>query len=224
MLKTVLVVEDEKEIKNFIKKALVDQGYNVEEAGDGAEAIKKVEGDMPDLVILDLGLPKISGETVAAEIKRDYPHIPIIMLTARTQSSDIIAGFKLGADNYMPKPFIMDELLARVKARLSSSGSDNNVLKVADLELNNASKEVKRGGRLISLTPKEFELLHYLMSNTGRVLSREMILNKVWLYYPEIESRAVDVYIGYLRRKIDSGRKKKLIKSIRGFGYTVKAS
>ncbi len=224
MLKTVLVVEDEKEIKNFIKKALVDQGYNVEEAGDGAEAIKKVEGDMPDLVILDLGLPKISGETVAAEIKRDYPHIPIIMLTARTQSSDIIAGFKLGADNYMPKPFIMDELLARVKARLSSSGSDNNVLKVADLELNNASKEVKRGGRLISLTPKEFELLHYLMSNTGRVLSREMILNKVWLYSPEIESRAVDVYIGYLRRKIDSGRKKKLIKSIRGFGYTVKAS
>ena len=118
----------------------------------------------------------------------------------------------------------MDELLARVKARLSSSGSDNNVLKVADLELNNASKEVKRGGRLISLTPKEFELLHYLMSNTGRVLSREMILNKVWLYSPEIESRAVDVYIGYLRRKIDSGRKKKLIKSIRGFGYTVKAS
>ena len=224
MLKTVLVGEDEKEIKNFIKKALVDQGYNVEEAGDGAEAIKKVEGDMPDLVILDLGLPKISGETVAAEIKRDYPHIPIIMLTARTQSSDIIAGFKLGADNYMPKPFIMDELLARVKARLSSSGSDNNVLKVADLELNNASKEVKRGGRLISLTPKEFELLHYLMSNTGRVLSREMILNKVWLYSPEIESRAVDVYIGYLRRKIDSGRKKKLIKSIRGFGYTVKAS
>lgn len=223
MLKTVLVVEDEKEIKSFIKKALVDEGYNVEEAEDGAEAIKKVEVEMPDLVILDLGLPKISGETVAAEIKKDYPHIPIIMLTARGSSSDIIAGFKLGADNYMPKPFIMDELLARVRARLSLNGADSSTFKVADLELNNASKEVKRAGKLISLTPKEFELLLYLMSNTGRVMSREMILNKVWLYSPEIESRAVDVYIGYLRRKIDAGHKKKLIKSIRGFGYTIKS-
>lgn len=221
MLRTVLIVEDEREIRSFIKKALIDNGFNAIEAEDGAEALRKVEDKLPDLVILDLGLPKISGETVAAEIKKDFPHIPIIMLTAKSQSSDIIAGYKLGADNYMPKPFVMGELMARIRARLLG-GSDQSVIRVADLELNNNSKEVKRNGKVISLTPKEFELLLYLMNNIGRVLSREMILNKVWLYSPEIESRVVDVYIGYLRRKIDSGHKKKIIRSIRGFGYTIK--
>lgn len=221
MIKTILVVEDEREIRELIKKSLISNGYNVVEAADGAEALEKVDKKIPDLVILDLGLPKISGETVCQEIKKDYPTIPVIMLTAKSQSDDIIRGFNLGADNYVPKPFNMDELMARIKARLNENNRQSH-LKIADLEIDYLAKEVKRNGKNISLTPKEFELLHYLMVNRGQVLSREQILNKIWLYSPEIESRAVDVYIGYLRHKIDSKSKNKLIKSIRGFGYSIK--
>ncbi len=223
MLKTILVVEDEKDIRESLKKSLTENNYVVEVATDGAEALAIVEEKTPDLVILDLGLPKISGESVLQEIKKNYPAMPVIILSAKSTSSDIITGFNLGADNYVPKPFVIEELLARIKARFNSMGEGRFKLEVADLELNNDTKEVKRGGKLISLTPKEFELLHYLMSNTGRVLSRESILNKVWLYSPDIESRVVDVYIGYLRRKIDYRQKKKLIHSIRGFGYSIKA-
>lgn len=223
MLKTILVVEDEKDIRESLKKSLKENNYVVEVAADGAEALAIVEEKTPDLVILDLGLPKISGESVLQEIKKNYPAMPIIILSAKSTSSDIITGFNLGADNYVPKPFVIEELLARIKARFNAMGEGRFKLEVADLELNNDTKEVKRGGKFISLTPKEFELLHYLMSNTGRVLSREAILNKVWLYSPDIESRVVDVYIGYLRRKIDYRQKKKLIHSIRGFGYSIKA-
>lgn len=223
MLKTILVVEDEKDIRESLKKSLIENNYAVETAEDGAQAINMVDKKMPDLVILDLGLPKISGESVLQEIKKNYPNMPVIILSAKSQTSDIVTGFNLGADNYVPKPFIIEELLARIKARFNAMGEGRFKLTVADLELNNDTKEVKRAGKLIGLTPKEFELLHYLMANTGRVLSRESILNKVWLYSPEIESRVVDVYIGYLRRKIDYRQKKKLIHSIRGFGYSIKA-
>jgi DNA-binding response OmpR family regulator len=223
MLKTILVVEDEKDIRDSLKKSLTENNYAVETAEDGAQALSLVEKKIPDLVILDLGLPKISGESVLQEIKKNYPNMPVIILSAKSTTSDIVTGFNLGADNYVPKPFVIEELLARIKARFSSMGDGRFKLQVADLELNDDTKEVKRGGKLISLTPKEFELLHYLMANSGRVLSRESILNKIWLYSPEIESRVVDVYIGYLRRKIDYRQKKKLIHSIRGFGYSIKA-
>ncbi|MFZ6035281.1 MAG: response regulator transcription factor [Patescibacteria group bacterium] len=222
MLKTILIVEDEKDIRESLQNSLTENNYLVVTAEDGAQALSLVEKKIPDLVILDLGLPKISGESVLREIKQNYPAMPVIILSAKTETSDIVTGFNLGADNYVPKPFVIEELLARIKARFNSLGEGRFKLKVADLELNNDTKEVKRGDKLISLTPKEFELLYYLMSNTGRVLSRESILNKVWLYSPEIESRVVDVYIGYLRRKIDYRQKKKLIHSIRGFGYSIK--
>lgn len=222
MLKTILIVEDEKDIRESLQNSLTENNYLVVTAEDGAQALSLVEEKIPDLVILDLGLPKISGESVLREIKQNYPAMPVIILSAKTETSDIVTGFNLGADNYVPKPFVIEELLARIRARFNSLGEGRFKLKVADLELNNDTKEVKRGDKLISLTPKEFELLYYLMSNTGRVLSRESILNKVWLYSPEIESRVVDVYIGYLRRKIDYRQKKKLIHSIRGFGYSIK--
>lgn len=222
MLKKILLVEDEKDIRDSLKKSLTENGYIVEAAEDGAAALVMVDKISPDMVILDLGLPKISGESVLQEIKKDNPAMPIIILTAKSATSDIITGLNLGADNYIPKPFIIEELLARIKAQFKTMGDDIKKLKVADLELDNDSKEVRRGGKLIALTPKEFELLYHLMSNVGRVLSRETILNKVWLYSPDIESRVVDVYIGYLRRKIDHRQKKKLILSIRGFGYSVK--
>lgn len=221
MVKTILLVEDEREIRELVKKSFIDAGYIVEEASDGVEALEKVHKKIPDLVILDLGLPKISGETVCQEIKKDYPSVPVIMLSAKSQSDNIVKGLTLGADDYMTKPFVMDELMARAKTRLNDNGRQTKLV-IADLEINYLTKETIRGGKKIDLTPKEFELLYYLMANSGQVLSREQILNKIWLYSPEIESRAVDVYIGYLRRKIDSHFKKKLLKSIRGFGYTVK--
>lgn len=220
MLKKILVVEDDEEIRDFIIKLLRDNDYAPVGVGDGAAALKTFDKYLPDLVILDLGLPKVSGETVCLEIKKNYPQVPVILLTAQAQSADILYGFKLGADDYIAKPFVGAELLARIKARFGSAGDDG--LKIGDLELSTKTFEVKRGGKVIPLTQKEFELLHYLMINKGRVLTREMILNKVWLYSPDIESRVVDVYIGYLRKKIDGKHKKKLIHSSRGFGYSLK--
>lgn len=222
MLKTILVAEDETDIRDVIKKTLIDNNYSVIEAEDGIEAVKITDKKLPDLVILDLGLPKMSGESVCAEIKKNYPDMPVIILTARGQSSDVIRGFKIGADDYIAKPFVMDELLARIKARFNAKGEDRQKLQVGDLILDDRTKEVKRSSKLIRLTPKEYELLYYLMTNSGQVMSREMLLNKVWLYSPDIESRVVDVYVGYLRKKIDSPFKKKLIHSVRGFGYTIK--
>lgn len=222
MIKTILLAEDEKDIRDVVKKSLVDNGYNVIEVEDGAEAIKSLDEKLPDMAVLDLGLPKVSGETVCRQIKRDYPNIPVIILTAKAQSSDVILGFNLGADDYVKKPFMVEELIARVKAQFKARGEGVAKLKVADLELDNGTKEVKRGGKVIHLTPKEFELLYCLMNNAGQVMSRDVLLNKIWLYSPEIESRVVDVYIGYLRKKIDYRGKKKLIHSIRGFGYSIK--
>lgn len=222
MLKKILIVEDEKDIRDSLKKSLTENNYLVETAEDGAAALMMVDKISPDMVILDLGLPKISGESVLQEIKKNYPNMPIIILSAKSTTSDIVSGLNLGADNYIAKPFMIEELLARIKAQFKTMGNDIIKLKVADLELDNDSKEVRRAGKLIQLTPKEFELLYHLMSNVGRVLSRETILNKVWLYSPDIESRVVDVYIGYLRRKIDHRQRKKLILSIRGFGYSIK--
>lgn len=223
MLKTILVVEDEEEIRNYLKKFLRDNGYAVLTAQDGAIALKVFRKTPPDLVVLDLNLPTLSGETVCIEMKKDYPEIPVIMLTAKSKSTDVMSGFKLGADDYVSKPFDGDELMARIKARLKVRGKEEVVLKVDNLELDSLTFEARRNGKTISLTQKEFELLHYLMSNSGRVLTRDMILNKVWLYSPDIESRVVDVYVGYLRKKVDSGHKKKLIQSLRGFGYVLKS-
>ncbi len=222
MLKSILVVEDDEEIRNYLKEFLRESGYAVQTASDGPAALRVFHKTPPDLVVLDLTLPTVSGETVCIEIKKDSPEIPVIMLTAKAKSMDILSGFKMGADDYMAKPFVGDELLARIKARLKTMGRSDTVHKVADLELNTSTFEVKRNGKLIPLTQKEFELLHYFMINKSRVLTRDMILNKVWLYSPDIESRVVDVYVGYLRKKVDAGHKKKLIHSLRGFGYVLK--
>lgn len=148
-------------------------------------------------------------------------NLPVIILTAKADAVDIVKGFNLGADDYVTKPYNFEELLARIRARLKNTSSDS-LLKVADLELDAQTFEVRRAGKKIELTPKEFKLLEYLMANSGHVLSRDMILSRVWLYSPDIESRAVDVYIGYLRDKIDKQSAKKLIKSVRGFGYMLK--
>lgn len=222
MLQTILVIEDDKGIQKFLKELLTENNYSVQTASDGITGLEMIKKSTPDLVVLDLGLPNLSGETVCMELRKKYPSLPIIILTARDSVSDIVRGLDLGADDYMTKPFIADEFLARIKARLRKQGNGNVKLKIADLELDNETLEVTRSSKVIQLTPKEFQLLQYLMSNQGRVLTREMILNRIWLYSPDIETRVVDVYMGYLRKKVDGNSKKPLIHSVRGFGYVIK--
>lgn len=222
MTKTILVVEDDNGLSKYLKELLLDNGYFVQTAPDGVQALNALQKNLPDLMILDLGLPNMSGEAVCMEVRKKYPDLPVIILTAKDSITDIVNGLNLGADDYMTKPFVADELLARIKARLRAKGQGDTKLVVGDLELDNQSLEVKRAGGDIQLTPQEFKLLQYLMSNKGRILTREMILNRVWLYSPEIETRVVDVYMGYLRKKIDSDYEKKLLHSVRGFGYMIK--
>lgn len=220
MVNKVLVVEDDQGIQEFLRELLLDNGFAAEVASDGVQALSLIKKSQPDLVLLDLGLPNLAGEAVCLEIRKKYPDLPIIILTAKDDVSDVVRGLNLGADDYITKPFVADELIARIKARLRHS--DEVKLTIADLELNNKTFEVKRSGNAIQLSPHEFKLLQYLISNKGRVLTREMILNRVWLYSYEVDTRVVDVYIGYLRKKIDADYKKKLIHSVRGFGYMIK--
>lgn len=222
MVRTVLVIEDDPGLQKYLKELLLDNGYAVNTATDGVTALNLLRKSEPDLVVLDLGLPNVSGETICLEIRKKYPHLPIIILTARDAVADIVKGLNLGADDYMTKPFVADEFMARIKARLRSKEGGEAKLKVGDLELDNKTLEVRRSGKQLTLTPKEFQLLQYLISNKGRILTREMILNRIWLYSPDIETRVVDVYMGYLRKKIDTGFDKKLIRSVRGFGYMIK--
>lgn len=222
MAHTILVVEDDKGLQKYLKELLLDNGYAVHTASDGIEALESVNNTEPDIVVLDLGLPTMTGEAVCQEIRKKNKELPIIILTAKDSVTDIVEGLNLGADDYMTKPFVADEFLARIKARLRKQGVTDNVLQISDLELNNKTMEVKRHGKLIQLTPQEFKLLQYLMSNKGRILTREMILSRIWLYSSDVETRVVDVYIGYLRKKIDAGYSKKLLHSIRGFGYIIK--
>lgn len=218
----ILVVEDNEDIQKYLKDMLIDNGYTVKAASKGIEALKLIDELEPDLVVLDLMLPDMSGESVCLEIRKKYPSLPIVVLTAKDSVFDKIALLKMGADDYITKPFVTDEFIARIKARLRSQSGGQAKLTIGDLELNSKRRQVKRGDKIINLTPQEFKLLEYLMANKEVVLTREMILNRIWLYSPDIESRVVDVYIGYLRKKIDGGFKQKLIHSIRGFGYTIR--
>lgn len=222
MSKTILVVEDDNGLQKYLKELLLENGYVTQTASDGVQALNLIQKLPPDLVILDLGLPNMSGETVCLEIRKKYSDLQVIILTAKDGISDIIQGLHLGADDYMTKPFVADELLARIKARLRNKDGGDGKLIVNDLTLDNKNLSVERSGQPIQLTPQEFKLLQYLMSNRGRILTREMILNRVWLLNPDIETRVVDVYMGYLRKKIDSRYEKKLLHSVRGFGYMIK--
>lgn len=222
MVSKILVVEDDIGLQKYLKELLLDNGYSPKTASDGISALNLIPKAPPDLVILDLGLPNMSGESVCQEIRKKYPDLPVIILTAKDGVSDIVQGLNLGADDYVTKPFIADELMARVKARLRRSDEVDNKLRIDDLELDSKTFQVKRGTKEIPLTRQEFKLLEYLMYNKGRVLTRDMILNRVWLYSQDIETRVVDVYMGYLRKKIDGDFKKKLLHSVRGFGYMIK--
>lgn len=222
MIPYIVLIEDDNDIQKYLKDLLTDNNYSVKTAGTGISGLTLVKRSEPNLVLLDLTLPDMKGESVCTEIRKEYPNLPIIMLTAKDQVSDKLKGFTLGADDYVTKPFIADELLARIRARLKNIIDDNPVLTLGDLSLNTATFEVKRASKNIQLTPQEFKLLEFLIKNKGIVLTRDVILNRIWLYSQDIESRVVDVYMGYLRKKIDAEHKKKLLHSVRGFGYTIK--
>lgn len=222
MTNTILIVEDDSGVQKYLKELLMENNYVVQTASDGIEALNSINKLQPDMVILDLGLPNMTGEATCMEIRKKYPDLPVIILTAKNSTTDIVQGLNLGADDYITKPFIADELIARIKARLRGIGVSDTKLVVGDLELDDKTLEVKRAGKNIQLTPQEFKLLQYLMTNQGRILTREMILNRVWLYNSDIETRVVDVYMGYLRKKVDGDAPKKLLQSVRGFGYMIK--
>lgn len=222
VLPVVVVVDDDKDLQEYLKTLLIENNFVVKTAYSGTEALKMTSKIEPDLVLLDLMLPDMSGESICKEIKKTHPEVPIIMLSAKGEVESKVRGLEYGADDYVTKPFESTELIARIKARLRGSHAEESILKIADLELNKKTVEVTRGEKRLELTPQEFKLLEYLMTNKNMVLTREMILNRIWLYSPDIETRVVDVYIGYLRKKIDTGFEKKLIQSIRGFGYTIR--
>lgn len=222
MVRNILAVEDDTDLREYLRELLADHGYAIQTASAGVEALNLIKKVEPDLVILDLGLPDIDGESVCSQLKKEHPELPVIILTAKDGASNVVRGLDLGADDYITKPFDGDVLLARIKARLRTLPGDSTKLKIADLELNPTNHEVKRAEKMIKLTPQEFKLLQYLMINKGRILTRDMILSRLWDSSPDIETRVVDVYIGYLRKKIDAGFKKKLLHSVRGFGYMIK--
>ncbi len=220
MTSKILIIEDDPGVQEYIKELLIENRYSVEIASDGIAALNLLKKSQPDLVLLDLILPKITGETVCSDIRKIYPDLPIIILTAKDSPSDIVKGLNLGADDYVSKPFVPEVLLARIHARIRHT--KRKLITVADLLLDSQSFTATREGKQIALSPHEFKLLEFLMSNKGKVLTREMILNRVWQYSYDVDTRVVDVYVGYLRKKVDSGFKKKLIHSLRGFGYTMK--
>ena len=219
----VLVVEDEHNIADFIRRGLTYQGYEVEVAHNGEEALCMAQENLPDLVILDLMLPDIDGVEVCQRL-RSADDLPIIMLTARDAVSDKIEGLEAGADDYMTKPFEFPELLARVKVALRRRApSSKDEIKVDDLSVRPASREVSRGSREVNLTAREFELLEYLARHAGQVVTKETLFERVWGYDFDVESDAIKVYISYLRKKLNAQGERDLIHAIRGVGYVLKA-
>jgi two-component system copper resistance phosphate regulon response regulator CusR len=217
-----LLVEDEEKVAAFVVRGLEAERFAVDVAADGTSAIELSSTYQYDLVILDLMLPEISGTEVLRRIRRNDSHVPVLVLTARDALGDKVEHFELGADDYLTKPFAFAELLVRVKALLRRGAvSRSNVLRVADLELDRLSQQVKRAGRRIEFTGKEYALLEYLMLNAGRVLSRTMIIEHVWDQSFDGATNIVDVYVRHLRNKVDEGHERKLIRTVRGVGYAI---
>jgi heavy metal response regulator len=222
----ILVVEDERKVANFVRQGLAEEGHAVELAADGAEALDLLLADPTyDLVVLDLMLPRRDGFAVLKALREHENHAPVLILTARDSVSDKVTGLDLGADDYLTKPFAFEELLARVRALLRR-GADRRAapLKLADLTVEPLTRSVVRGGRRIDLTAREYALLEYFLRNAGRVLTRPMIAQHVWGIDFDSESNIIDVYVGYLRRKIDAEGERRLFHTVRGAGYVMKVT
>ncbi|RMH36631.1 MAG: DNA-binding response regulator [Nitrospirae bacterium] len=221
----ILLIEDDERIITFFRRGLEAERFRVEVARTGTEGLAKGQEDF-DLIILDLVLPALSGIEVCTQLRRARVQTPILMLTARDTVEDKVKGLQAGADDYLTKPFAFEELLARIAALQRRTGYHDipDELRIADLTLNRETREVRRGDRTISLTAKEFALLELLMSHPNKPLSRWRILDHVWGYAYETQTNTVDVYIGYLRKKIDAHASLKLIKTVRDVGYKISDS
>jgi heavy metal response regulator len=220
----ILVVEDEKKVASFIKKGLEEEGYAVDLAADGEEGLALGLTRVHDLILLDIRLPKMDGLRVLQALRQEQVTAPVLLLTVRATIEDKVLGLDAGADDYLTKPFAFQELLARVRALLRRRAeAEPAVLRIDDLRLDPARRTVTRGGEKIDLTPREFALLDYFMRNPGRVLTRTMIAEHVWDYSFDTSTNVIDVYVNYLRRKIDNGRERKLLHTMRGVGYVMKA-
>ncbi len=220
----ILVVEDERKVASFIRQGLVEEGHAVELAADGADALDLVLGGPAyDLIVLDLMLPKRDGLGVLRTLRERGVTTSVLVLTARDSVGDKVTGFDLGADDYLTKPFAFEELLARVRALLRRGAERGPApLRLADLTLDPATRTVTRGARRLELTVREYALLEYLLRNAGRVLTRPMIAEHVWGLDFDSESNVIDVYVGYLRRKIDGAGEPRLVHTVRGAGYVLK--
>ena len=218
----VLVVEDEDKVSRFIVRGLVAERFAVDTAPDGTSGLELATTYDYDLIILDLLLPGIGGTEVLRELRQVNAHVPVLVLTARDALTDKVENFEAGADDYLTKPFAFAELLVRVKALLRRGAVNRaSSLRVADLEFDRLSQTVKRAGQRIELTSKEYALLEYLMANAGRVLSRTMIIEHVWDQSFDGATNIVDVYVRHLRHKVDDPRAQKLIRTVRGVGYSI---
>jgi two-component system response regulator MprA len=220
----ILVADDERAVRESLRRALELEGYEIELATDGREALERLESaGEPDAVVLDVLMPGVDGLEVCRTLRRSGSRVPVLMLTARTQVEDRVEGLDAGADDYLTKPFALEELLARLRALLRRAAEGTGeTLRFADLELDPGTREVRRGGDPIELTRTEFSLLELFLLNPRQVLTRSVIFERVWGYDFGYGSNSLDVYIGYLRRKTEAGGKPRLIQTVRGVGYALR--
>jgi two-component system, OmpR family, response regulator MprA len=221
----VLVVDDDRPVRDSLRRALGLEGYEVLLAADGMEAIRKVADDSPDIVVLDVMMPGVDGFGVVRRLRQDGIDTPILLLTARDAVADRVTGLTTGADDYLVKPFALEELVARIEALLRRTASfegEPGVLRFADLVVDLDQVTVTRGGEPIDLTRTEFDLLVEFLRNPRRVLTRELLQEAVWGYDSDVSVNAVEVYVGYLRRKLEAAGRPRLIQTVRGFGYVLR--
>jgi two-component system response regulator MprA len=223
----VLVAEDERAVRESLTRALTLEGYDVTSVADGAQALESMRNEPADVVLLDVMMPVVDGLTACRVLRSEKNRVPILMVTARTETSDRVAGLDAGADDYLPKPFALEELLARLRAllRRSQPGDDAvpSVLAVGDLRVDSAARRVWTGETEVELSKTEFDLLELLVRNSGIVLDQSTIYERIWGYDFGPDSKNLAVYIGYLRRKIDTAGRQPLIHTVRGVGYTVRS-
>lgn len=220
----VLLAEDDRGVRESLERALRYEGFEVVTAADGSQALELARSETPDLLVLDVMMPEFDGLEVARRLRARKDRVPILMLTARTEVSERVAGLEAGADDYLIKPFALDELLARMRALLRRSGltGHEGPLELADLVLEPATRRVTRGGRELELTKTEFDLLELFLHNAGMVLTRDIIYERVWGFDFTTSSNSIDVYVGYLRRKTEAEGEPRLIHTVRGVGYVLR--
>jgi two-component system response regulator MprA len=220
----ILVVDDEPAVLDAVQRALQFEGYEVRLASEGRQALERVEAEPVDAVVLDLLMPVVDGLEFCRRLRARGDTTPILMLTARRDVADRVAGLDAGADDYLPKPFALQELLARLRALLRRTTTDREMLQFADLTVDVDAHEVRRGGRIVQLTQTEFRLVELLVRHPRRVLTRDTLMERVWGYDFPTTSNALDVYVGYIRRKLEAEGEPRLVHTVRGLGYVMRES